>query len=186
MKLKRVTFSKKDNRDNIDKKWDSALGSILGAAGGSSIGTNIGKVIENDGRFDREVTETDLEKRKVKRAGRIDKEYNKLIKEAEKQSDPIKKIIETDNLKKTKGLKLKELESEFKVGKDKLRDARISGKPLKVKRKLALPLAATGAIIGAVVGSNYGRDNDLKRQRDKIEDAAGDRVADIIRGNKKK
>lgn len=182
MKLKRMVFSKKDSRDETDKKWDSALGSVLGAAGGSSVGTSIGKAIEDDGRFDREVTEKDLEKRKIKRAGKIDKEYNKLIKEAEKQSDPIRKIVEADNLKKTKGLKLKELESEFKVSKDKLKDARISGKPIKVKRKLALPLAATGA----VVGSKYGKDNNLKKQRDKIEDAVGDRAAEIIRGNKKK
>lgn len=187
MKLKRMVFSKKDSRDETDKKWDSALGSVLGAAGGSSVGTSIGsKAIEDDGRFDREVTEKDLEKRKIKRAGKIDKEYNKLIKEAEKQSDPIRKIFEADNLKKTKGLKLKELESEFKVSKDKLKDARISGKPIKVKRKLALPLAATGAVIGAVVGSKYGKDNNLKKQRDKIEDAVGDRAAEIIRGNKKK
>lgn len=182
MKLKRIVFSKKDNRDETDKKWDSALGSVLGAAGGSSVGTSIGKAIEDDSRFDREVTEKDLEKRKIKRAGKIDKEYNKLIKEAEKQSDPIKKIVETNNLEKTKGLKLKNLESEFKVSKDKLKDARISGKPIKVKRKLALPLAAAGAVIGAV----YGRDNNLKKQRDKIEDAAGDRVAEVIRGIGKK
>jgi hypothetical protein len=186
MKLKRIVFSKKDNRDETDKKWDLALGSVLGAAGGSSVGTSIGKAIEDDGRFDREVTEKDLEKRKIKRAGKIDKEYNKLIKEAEKQSDPIKKIVETDNLEKTKGLKLKNLESEFKVSKDKLKDARISGKPIKVKRKLALPLAAAGAVIGTVVGSKYGRDNNLKKQRDKIEDAAGDRVAEVIRGIGKK
>lgn len=109
MKLKRIVFSKKDNRDETDKKWDSALGSVLGAAGGSSVGTSIGKAIEDDSRFDREVTEKDLEKRKIKRAGKIDKEYNKLIKEAEKQSDPIKKIVETNNLEKTKGLKLKKL-----------------------------------------------------------------------------
>ena len=182
-----MVFSKKDSRDETDKKWDSALGSVLGAAGGSSVGTSIiGKAIEDDGRFDREVTEKDLEKRKIKRAGKIDKEYNNKLIKAEKQSDPIRKIFEADNLKKTKGLELKELESEFKVSKDKLKDARISGKPIKVKRKLALPLAATGAVIGAVVGSKYGKDNNLKKQRDKIEDAVGDRAAEIIRGNKKK
>jgi hypothetical protein len=32
----------------------------------------------------------------------------------------------------------------------------------------------------------FGRDNNLKKQRDKIEDAAGDRVADIVRGKKEK
>lgn len=179
-------FSKKDDRNETDKKWDSALGSVLGAAGGSSVGTNVGKAIEEDGRFDREVTEKDLEKRKIKRAGRVDKEYNKLIKDAEKQSDPILKQVESDNLKKTKGLKLKELEGELKIGKDKLKEARISGKPIKVKRKLALPLAAAGAIAGSVIGYKYGRDNNLKKQRNKIEDAAGDRAAQVIRGKNKK
>ena len=186
MKLKRIMFSKKDDRDETDKKWDSAFGSMLGAAGGSSTGTNVGKAIEDDGRFDKEVTEKDLERRKVKKAGKIDKEYNKLIKEAEKQSDPILKQVESDNLRKTKDLKLKDLEGELKTGKDKLKSARLSGKSIKVKRKLALPLAAAGAIAGAIIGAVYGRDNNLKKQRDKIEDAAGDRVADIVRGKKEK
>ena len=42
------------------------------------------------------------------------------------------------------------------------------------------------AALGAIIGAVYGRDNNLKKQRDKIEDAAGDRVAEVIRGIGKK
>jgi hypothetical protein len=40
--------------------------------------------------------------------------------------------------------------------------------------------------IGAGIGAVYGLGNNLKKQRDKIEDAAGDRVAEVIRGIGKK
>lgn len=55
----------------------------------------------------------------------------------------------------------------------------------KKKRKLKIATAAI-PIAGAIIGAVYGRDNNLKKQRDKIEDAAGDRVADIVRGKKEK
>jgi tetrahydromethanopterin S-methyltransferase subunit G len=42
------------------------------------------------------------------------------------------------------------------------------------------------AAIGAGIGAVYGLGNNLKKQRDKIEDAAGDRVAEVIRGIGKK
>ena len=42
------------------------------------------------------------------------------------------------------------------------------------------------AALGAGIGAVYGRDNNPKKQRDKIEDAAGDRVAGIVRGKKEK
>lgn len=41
-------------------------------------------------------------------------------------------------------------------------------------------------IAGAILGATYGYQNNLKKQRNKIEDAAGDRVAGIIKGKKKK
>ena len=40
--------------------------------------------------------------------------------------------------------------------------------------------------VGAGMGAVYGLGNNLKKQRDKIEDAAGDRVAEVIRGIGKK
>lgn len=44
----------------------------------------------------------------------------------------------------------------------------------------ALPIA------GALLGAAYGHQNNLKKQRNKIEDATGDRIADMIRGGSKK
>ena len=46
--------------------------------------------------------------------------------------------------------------------------------------------AAAIPIAGAILGATYGYQNNLKKQRNKIEDAAGDRVAGIIKGKKKK
>lgn len=55
-----------------------------------------------------------------------------------------------------------------------------------MKKRAAKVGIAALPVAGAVVGSLYGYDNNLKKQRDKIENAAGDRAAEIIRGNKKK
>lgn len=52
-----------------------------------------------------------------------------------------------------------------------------------IKEEIA---AAAIPIAGAILGATYGYQNNLKKQRNKIEDAAGDRVAGIIKGKKKK
>ena len=54
-----------------------------------------------------------------------------------------------------------------------------------MKRGAAKVGIASLPIAGAVIGSLYGRDNNLKKQRNKIEDAAGDKVVEIIKGSKK-
>ena len=55
------------------------------------------------------------------------------------------------------------------------------------KKKKNLKIATSALpVAGAILGATYGYQNNLKKQRNKIEDAAGDRVAGIIKGKKKK
>ena len=55
---------------------------------------------------------------------------------------------------------------------------------VKSGKKLYKPVKKVGKY--AAIGAVYGLGNNLKKQRDKIEDAAGDRVAEVIRGIGKK
>lgn len=43
-------------------------------------------------------------------------------------------------------------------------------------------ISTSGAVIGSILGGIYGRDNDLRKQRRKMEDAAGNKVAESIKG----
>lgn len=47
----------------------------------------------------------------------------------------------------------------------------------KIKRGLAYAGVVALPVAGSVLGSLYGRDNDLRKQRRKAEDAIGDNVA---------
>lgn len=55
------------------------------------------------------------------------------------------------------------------------------------RKKIAFKVGiAALPVAGAILGAAYGHDNNLKKQRNKIEDAAGDRVAGIIKKKEKK
>ena len=100
-----------------------------------------------------------------------------------KKSDLIEKTKRNEHQSKEIGLK-------FLDNKKKFLDKPLEelNETVKSGKKLYKPVKKVGkyAAIGAGIGAVYGLGNNLKKQRDKIEDAAGDRVAEVIRGIGKK
>lgn len=169
MVIKRKLFSKEVERKKSDKKWDSVLGAGLGTAAGFIGSGKLAKVTKGLRNMnDEELKE--VAKNEVgyyKDGDRIKELFDK----PPHQLSP-DEGIELNNLGKKSEILLNKSEKTLKKLKRKKRAANIG--------MAALPVA------GAILGAAYGYQNNLKKQRDKIEDAAGDRVADIVRGKKEK
>lgn len=172
---------------HLIKKWDRAYGGIVGAVGGEIAGERIGKLIEEDGRFDRPMTSMDINDRYDSRTtrstilGNLNRKYRKFLNKRILRKADFETNTEDENLEK----KLKAI---AKANRDAANDEiKALGKMAKrgrhrmKKARFALPLAVAGTVGGYALGSNYGRDNDLRRQRKKAEDAIGDHVADSLR-----
>lgn len=173
MKVKRdKLFSNKKNdkekRSESDKKWDSVLGAGLGAAAGVIGSKELAKVTKelrntNDDDFLLNVSEK-----------------NGLYKNQKRKEELLSKIPQ--HRSPDEEIELKNLGEESKI---QLKKSKKALKRFKLKRGAAKVGIASLPIAGAVIGSLYGRDNNLKKQRNKIEDAAGDKVVEIIKGSKK-
>ena len=172
MKVKRdKLFSKKDDRkerSESDKKWDSVLGAGLGATAGVIGSKKLAKVTKelrntNDDDFLLNVSEK-----------------NGLYKNQKRKEELLSKIPQ--HRSPDEEIELKNLGEESKI---QLKKSKKALKRFKLKRGVAKVTIASLPISGAVIGSLYGRDNNLKKQRNKLEDAAGDKVVEIIKGSKK-
>lgn len=167
MLIKRKLFSKDEKRKESDKKWDSVLGAGLGTAAGISGALKINSL--KSVKKLKNATNARINKVHDYLADKMEEDMQKKINSS---SDPFNKYV-TDEARRKKhdiinNARRKMIKS---VGKKK--------KNLKIATS-ALPVA------GAILGATYGYQNNLKKQRNKIEDAAGDRVAEIIKGKKKK
>lgn len=169
MKPRRKLFSKNEKRKNSDKRWDSVLGAGLGTAAGFIGSGKLAKVTKGLRNMnDEELKE--VAKNEVgyyKDGDRIKELFDK----PPHQLSP-DEGIELNNLGKKSEILLNKSEKTLKKLKRKKRAANIG--------MAALPIA------GALLGAAYGHQNNLKKQRNKIEDAAGDKIADMIRGGSKK
>lgn len=171
--LRKKIFSKKENngddRTKKDKSWDSVYGAGVGGAVGVIGSSKIYKKTKNL----RENTQDILDKIN-------DKYEEKALKIGEGTA-----IDETDK----PGMWAKERNNaELHNINNNSRKRAI--KRVKVKKGLAQAGIVALPVIGSVLGSLYGRDNDLRKQRRKMEDATGDKVASTIKnlgsGNEKK
>lgn len=185
MIIKRKLFSKnkeKQERSKTDIASDAAVGAGIGAfmAGSGRLSyEKVNKPME-------EVTKKSIERNyrrksnwetRKKEAKHFVSDVTEFFKR--KKSDSLAKNFDKDS-------RLKEIGTEFINNKEeylnkpmrRLEEATKSGK------KLYRPAKKVGkyAMIGAGIGAAYGLGNNLKKQRKKIEDAAGDKVAKIIRG----
>lgn len=167
MVIKRKLFSKEVERKKSDKTWDSVLGAGLGATAGVIGSNKLAKVTEvlrntDDKDFIKEEnTKNDFYKKSSKL-----KDINKdLHLSPDEIVDQMNKRMEIDSINKKSQKALKKFRLKKRVAKVGI---------------VAIPVA------GAIIGAAYGHQNNLKKQRNKIEDAAGDRVADIVRGKKNK
>lgn len=172
MILIRKQFSKKkedrEKRSEFDKKWDSVLGAGLGATAGVIGSKELAKVTKelrntNDDDFLLNVSKK-----------------NGLYKNQKRKEELLSKIPQ--HRSPDEEIELKNLGEESKI---QLKKSKKALKRFKLKRGAAKVGIASLPIAGAVIGSLYGRDNNLKKQRNKIEDAAGDKVVEIIKGSKK-
>lgn len=167
MVIKRKLFSKEAERKKSDKEWDAALGAGIGAAAGVAGKMKLEKI--NSIKKLKNATNARINKVHDYRTEKVETEMQRRINAS---VDPFEKSV-LDEVKRGK----------HKIINDSRKNMiETVGKK---KRKLKIATAAI-PIAGAIIGAVYGRDNNLKKQRDKIEDAAGDRVADIVRGKKEK
>ena len=191
MIIKRKLFSKDDNRDSKDKKWDSIYGSAVGTVGGGLAGKGIHKTLDKLGILDKEITTEKLAKDREDKAYKLNKENEKLHrlnkkykldKKLIKEGDIVAQAVKDINLDKDLSDKINDLH--YKSGKKikEVEELAKQGKKLIVKRKLKAPLIISGSLVGATLGSLYGKDNNLTKQRRKAEDAVGDKVAEKIKG----
>lgn len=167
MLIKRKLYSDKEDKDRrkkSDKNWDSALGAGIGAGLGVSGSVKLKKAT-------RKLRNTSNEKFILdanEKAGFYKKgEKLKNVADRSLHLSP-SEVVEQDNLRKELDLINKKSHKALKK--------------FKVKKKLSKVGIAALPILGAGVGSLYGYQNNLKKQRDKIENAAGDKAAQIIRG----
>lgn len=182
MIIKRKLFS--DKRSEKDKKWDSVYGGGVGIGLGASGGYGLGKLNERLDLVGPKVTDKKLRKDAEKMSQKISKEFEKSINKVKKDPniDPMGKELLKTSYEKAKNYKLNRLVND--PLKEKIADLEMKTKKgivVKDSKKLVLPLTIGGAVVGSVLGSLYGRDNDLRRQRKKMEDAAGDKVASTIK-----
>ena len=167
MVIKRKLFSKEVERKKSDKGWDAALGAGIGATAGVA-----GKMkLEKINSIKKLKNATNARRNKVHdyRTEKVETEMQRRINAS---VDPFEKSV-IDEVRRGK---------HDIINNSRKNMIETVGKK---KRKLKIATAAI-PIAGAIIGAVYGRDNNLKKQRDKIEDAAGDRVADIVRGKKEK
>lgn len=168
-KFRKKTFSlkKKDNnkRTKKDKSWDSVYGAGVGAVAGSLGSATIYK---NTKRL-RENTQDILDEINDK---------------AEDRALDIEKKVAKDGIDKPKDW-AKELNG-AELHKANRERANKAIKNIKIRKGLAKTGIIAFPILGSVLGSLYGRDNDLRKQRRKMEDAAGDKVAESIKNIGKK
>lgn len=164
MIVRRMFSKKSDDRDNKDKSWDSVYGAGVGAAVGSLGSATIYKNTKDIRNFDRDKF---VKSYKADRLNHLNSEIDRLS----NSGNPTDKLAIPDVKKEASGI--------AKEVNEKVRNAKIK-KGLAKTGIIALP------ILGSVLGSLYGRDNDLRKQRRKMEDAAGDKVAESIKniGNK--
>ena len=167
MLIKRKLFSKDEKRKESDKKWDSVLGAGLGTAAGISGALKINSL--KSVKKLKNATNARINKVHDYRTEKVETEMQRRINAS---VDPFEKSV-IDEVRRGK---------HDIINNSRKNMIETVGKK---KRKLKIATAAI-PIAGAIIGAVYGRDNNLKKQRDKIEDAAGDRVADIVRGKKEK
>lgn len=173
MIIKRIskTFSsskskrEKENKERTkkDKSWDSVYGAGVGGAAGVGGSAFIYK--------------------KTKRLREQTQDiFDKINANAEEKADKINKQAAKDLVEgDIPGNFIKE--NSIDAGKHKLnRDAaNKSIRRVKLNKKLAYAGMIALPIAGSVLGGLYGRDNDLRKQRRKIEDMAGNKVAESIK-----
>lgn len=167
MVIKRKLFSKEAERKKSDKGWDAALGAGIGTAAGIAGKTKLEKM--KSIKKLKNATNTRINKVHDYRTEKVETEMQKRINTT---VDPFEKSVL----------------DEVKRGKHKIiNDSRKNVIETVGKKRRRLKIAAAAIpIAGAILGATYGYQNNLKKQRNKIEDAAGDRVAGIIKGKKKK
>lgn len=165
--IRKKIFSKKekessnDDRTKKDKSWDSVYGAGVGGAAGM-IGSS---AIYKKTKSLRENTQDILDE--------INDKYGE---KALKIGDRTTIIDEADG----PGMWVKERnDAELHNINNNSRKKAI--KRVKIKKGLAQAGIVSLPVLGSVLGSLYGRDNDLRRQRKKMEDAAGDKVASTIK-----
>ena len=172
MILIRKQFSNKkkedrEKRSESDKKWDSVLGAGLGATAGVIGSKELAKVTKEL----RNTSDDDFIRKANEKGGFYEK------------GKKLKDIFSNDyHLSPDEVIDQFNKRDEINLINEKSKKAL---KRFKLKRGVAKVGIASLPIAGAVIGSLYGRDNNLKKQRNKIEDAAGDKVVEIIKGSKK-
>lgn len=184
MIIKRKLFSKERSKSDIAS--DAAAGAGMGALVAGSGRLSYEKTFNPQ----EEVTEESIRKKYRKKSNqdtnklRMKHRYSNAKQTVKsiftgKRLDPIEKSKIKENQTKEIGLKFLDNKKKF-LDKplDELNEAAKQGK------KLLKPVKKVGkyAAIGAGIGAAYGLGNNLKKQRAKIEDAAGDRAARVIRG----
>lgn len=154
-------------RTEKDKSWDSVYGAGVGGAAGILGSTAIYKNTKNI----RENTQNIIDEINSKyedKADDIKRQTDKLTQEYDPVGNKFKKEIGDGKLNINNDLRKKAI------------------RKVKLKKGLAQAGIVVAPIIGSVLGSLYGRDNDLRKQRRKMEEAAGDKVAESIKGIGKK
>lgn len=175
MKIKRKKEEKP--RTEKDKSWDSVYGAGAGGAAGAIGSTAIYKGTKKL----RNTTSKSINDHFDNISKKIDEESLKGIKDP---TDLPGKIFAGPVDESNAGMG----EYNINAGKHNLNNAarKKALRKLKIKKRLAYSGIVAAPIIGSVLGSLYGRDNDLRKQRRKMEEAAGDKVAESIKGIGKK
>lgn len=192
MIIRRKLFSKEEKQERSKSDITSDV----------TVGAGMGALITGSGRLSyekafnpqKEVTEDSIKKLYRKKSNR-DTDKLKMKHRYSNAKQAVKDIVtgkKSDLIEKTKRNEhqSKEIGLKFLDNKKKFLDKPLEelNETVKSGKKLYKPVKKVGkyAAIGAGIGAVYGLGNNLKKQRDKIEDAAGDRVAEVIRGIGKK
>jgi hypothetical protein len=165
--LKSGNFWLSEDTTKPNKGWDAALGAGIGATAGVAGKMKLEKI--NSIKKLKNATNARINKVHDYRTEKVETEMQRRINAS---VDPFEKSV-IDEVRRGK---------HDIINNSRKNMIETVGKK---KRKLKIATAAI-PIAGAIIGAVYGRDNNLKKQRDKIEDAAGDRVAEVIRGIGKK
>ena len=192
MIIRRKLFSKEEKQERSKSDITSDVTVVAG----------MGALIAGSGRLSyekafnpqKEVTEDSIKKLYRKKSNR-DTDKLKMKHRYSNAKQAVKDIVtgkKSNLIEKTKRNEhqSKEIGLKFLDNKKKFLDKPLQelNETVKSGKKLYKPVKKVGkyAAIGAGIGAVYGLGNNLKKQRDKIEDAAGDRVAEVIRGIGKK
>lgn len=169
MIIKRKLYSKDDDRDYKDKKWDSVYGASVGTAGGYLASKAVYKAAEKLSEA-KEANYRNWIKRSMINSKKAKRYFDLFEKQPHLNPD---EMFEMDSLGKEGDQKVKEIEK--KVAKFRLKRMKARKFIKNPKYKYAFPIA------GGVIGALYGLDNNLTKQRRKAEDAVGDKVVDKIK-----